>query len=297
MSKAILQTDLPLPVRRGKVRDVYELDDQRLLLVATDRISAFDVVMPNGIPDKGVLLTRISHFWFQKLSGLIPHHILSTDPNSEPVLQPHADQLAGRTVICRKAPTIPIECVVRGYITGSGWKDYQKTGAVCGVELAEGLRQCDKLPRPIFTPATKAEEGHDENIDFARACEIVGEDRMVQLRDLSIELYTQAADYARECGIIIADTKFEFGVTEAGELLWIDEALTPDSSRFWPADDYEPGRDQDSFDKQYVRNYLETVDGWDKTPPGPTLPDEVVANTRAKYVEAYERLTGRTFEA
>jgi len=294
MNTAILKTELPFPVRRGKVRDVYELDEHRLMLVATDRISAFDVVMPNGIPDKGTLLTQISLFWFEKLSGLAPHHILSADPSSESALRPFARQLTGRAVICRKAPALPIECVVRGYLAGSGWKDYQGSGSVCGVKLPAGLRQCDKLPAPIFTPATKADSGHDLNIDFERASAIVGKDRMLELRRLAVELYSRAADYALSRGIIIADTKFEFGVTDDGELLWIDEALTPDSSRFWPADQYRPGRDQESFDKQYVRNYLETLD-WDKTPPGPVLPDDIVANTRAKYVEAYERLTGRSF--
>ncbi len=296
MNATLLTTDLPLPVRRGKVRDVYELDDRRLLLVATDRISAFDVVMPNGIPDKGVLLTQISRFWFDKLAGPVEHHILSADPSDETVLRPYADWLTGRALICRKAPTLPIECVVRGYLAGSGWKDYQRTGAVCGVELPPGLRQCEKLPQPIFTPATKAQTGHDENIDFERTVSVVGRDRAIQIRRLSIDLYSRAADYAESRGILIADTKFEFGLTDGGELLWIDEALTPDSSRFWPADRYQPGRDQESFDKQYVRNYLEMLD-WDKTPPGPELPDDVVVNTRAKYVEAYQRLTGRTFDA
>ncbi|MCG3178119.1 MAG: Phosphoribosylaminoimidazole-succinocarboxamide synthase [Phycisphaerae bacterium] len=295
MNTPVMKTELPLPVRRGKVRDVYELDDERLLLVATDRISAFDVIMPNGIPDKGVLLTQISLFWFRQLDGLVPNHILTDDVTTEASLRPYAAQLAGRSVICRKAPTIPIECVVRGYLAGSGWKEYQGNGAVCGVKLPAGLRQCAKLPQPIFTPATKAESGHDLNIDIERTASIIGKQRALELRKLSLELYTQAADYAAERGIIIADTKFEFGVTAEGELLWIDEALTPDSSRFWPAKSYQSGRDQESFDKQYVRNYLETLD-WNKTPPGPTLPPEVMQNTRAKYVEAFERLTGRKFE-
>ncbi|MDD4888752.1 MAG: phosphoribosylaminoimidazolesuccinocarboxamide synthase [Phycisphaerae bacterium] len=290
-----MKTDLPLPVRRGKVRDVYELDADRLLLVASDRISAFDVIMPNGIPDKGVLLTQISRFWFEKLAGVTPHHILSADMTSVASLKPHAAMLAGRSIICRKAPTLPIECVVRGYLAGSGWKEYQKSGTICGIALPAGLRQCSKLPTPIFTPATKAESGHDENIDFERCVSVIGRDQAVQLRKLSLELYTRAAEYALGRGIIIADTKFEFGVTADGRLLWIDEALTPDSSRFWPADKYEPGRDQESFDKQYLRNWLETLT-WNKTPPGPVLPDEVVAGTRAKYVEAYEKLTGRKFE-
>lgn len=294
MNKPIIQTDLPLPAKRGKVRDVYQLDADRLLLVATDRISAFDVVMPNGIPDKGVLLTQISRFWFEKLAGVVEHHILSANPASEPSLRPYADLLAGRAIICRKAPTLPIECVVRGYLAGSGWKEYQAAGTVCGIKLPAGLKQCDKLPEPIFTPATKAEVGHDENISFEQAAEIIGQAQAKRLRDLSLELYRQAADYAAGCGIIIADTKFEFGVTADGRLLWIDEALTPDSSRFWPADRYAPGRDQESYDKQFVRNYLETL-SWDKTPPAPPLPDDVVAGTRARYVEAYERLTGKKF--
>ena len=295
MNNPVLETRLPLPVRRGKVRDVYDLDDDRLLLVASDRISAFDVVMPNGIPDKGVLLTQISRFWFEKLADVVDHHILSADPGSDPVLKPYAAQLAGRSIICRKAPTLPIECVVRGYLAGSGWKEYQRSRSVCGVALPAGLRQCDKLPAPIFTPSTKAAAGHDENIDFERCVAVIGRDRAIQLRRLSLDLYSRAAEYAAGRGIIIADTKFEFGVTAGGELLWIDEALTPDSSRFWPADRYEPGRDQESFDKQYVRNYLETL-AWDKTPPAPKLPAEVVRNTRAKYVEAFEKLTGRKFE-
>ena len=295
MKTTVMKTELPLPVRRGKVRDVYELDDDRLLLVASDRISAFDVIMPNGIPDKGVLLTQISRFWFEKLADVAEHHILSADPASDPALRPYADVLAGRALICRKAPTLPIECVVRGYLAGSGWKEYQNSGTVCGIALPAGLRQCEKLPTPIFTPATKAETGHDENIDFERCVSIVGRERAVQLRKLSLELYSKAADSAAGRGIIIADTKFEFGVTADGELLWIDEALTPDSSRFWPVDKYQPGRDQESFDKQYLRNWLETLT-WNKTPPGPVLPEEVVAGTRAKYVEAYERLTGRKFQ-
>jgi phosphoribosylaminoimidazole-succinocarboxamide synthase len=279
MNNPVLETRLPLPVRRGKVRDVYDLDDERLLLVASDRISAFDVIMPNGVPDKGVLLTQISRFWFEKLANVVEHHILSADPASDPVLKPYATLLAGRSLICRKAPTVPIECVVRGYLAGSGWKEYQRTQSVCGVALPAGLLQCSKLPAPIFTPSTKAEAGHDENIDFARCVSVVGRARAIQLRTLSLELYSQAAAYA----------------AGAGNLLWIDEALTPDSSRFWPADRYQAGRDQESFDKQYVRNYLETL-SWNKTPPGPELPAEVVANTRAKYVEAFEKLTGRKFE-
>jgi phosphoribosylaminoimidazole-succinocarboxamide synthase len=294
MSTPITRTELPFPVRRGKVRDVYELDAERLLLVATDRISAFDVIMPDGIPDKGAILTQISRFWFERLADVVPHHILSADPGSDPALRPFAALLNRRAIICRKAPTLPIECVVRGYLAGSGWKEYSKSGTVCGIRLPAGLRQCDKLPEPIFTPATKAETGHDENVDFVRAAEIIGRERATKIRDYSLDLYRRAADYAAGRGIIIADTKFEFGLLPDGQLLWIDEALTPDSSRFWPADKYQPGRDQESFDKQFLRNYLETLD-WNKTPPGPKLPAEVIAGTRARYVEAYEKLTGRKF--
>ncbi|MBI4717609.1 MAG: phosphoribosylaminoimidazolesuccinocarboxamide synthase [Planctomycetes bacterium] len=282
------------PLRRGKVRDVYDLGDE-LLLVATDRISAYDVVLPTPIPGKGAMLTQISRFWFRFFSGTTPYHLIEVIDRTAPAgMEGHLEQLRGRTMRCRKTTVVPIECVVRGYLAGSGWADYQATGGVCGIQLPAGLKQCDRLPSPIFTPATKADVGHDENISFDRACELVGADVMTLLRDRSIDLYQRAAAYALERGIIIADTKFEWGRRD-GEYLLIDEVLTPDSSRFWPADLYQPGRDQESFDKQYVRNYLTTLvqaGKWNKTPPGPPLPPEVVANTAAKYREALRRLTG-----
>lgn len=294
MSNVILETHLPLPVRRGKVRDVYDLGD-RLLLVATDRISAFDVVMPNGIPRKGEILTRISAFWFERFAD-VPNHLIELVEDRAPAgLEAHLDVLRGRAVVVRKTQVLPIECVVRGYLAGSGWKEYQASGTVCGVRLPAGLRQCDALPEPIFTPATKAETGHDENITFEEAVARTSREAMEYVRDASISLYQRAAEYARSRGVIIADTKFEWGWLD-GRLILIDEALTPDSSRFWPADVYEPGHDQPSFDKQFVRNYLETLN-WDKKPPGPVLPDDVVAGTQRKYLEAYERLTGRTLPA
>ena len=280
------------PVRRGKVRDIYDLGDE-ILLVATDRISAYDVVLPTAIPGKGVMLTSISKFWFEFFGDSVRHHLIEVvDQTTPPGMEQHLEQLRGRTMRCKKTEVVPIECVVRGYLAGSGWKDYQRTGAVCGVALPAGMRQCEKLPQPIFTPATKATEGHDENISFERACEIVGKETMTLLRDRSLDLYTRAADHARQRGLILADTKFEWGKRD-GEYLLIDEVLTPDSSRFWPADKYEPGRDQESFDKQYVRNYLTTLveaGKWDKTPPGPELPPEIVKNTAAKYREAVTRL-------
>jgi phosphoribosylaminoimidazole-succinocarboxamide synthase len=270
-------------VGSGKVRELYELDDDRLLLVASDRISTFDVVLPTEIPDKGRVLTGLSAFWFARTREIVPNHLLAL----------RAD---GRSTECRRLEMLPLECVVRGYLTGSGWKDYEATGAVCGHQLAEGLRDSDKLPGPIFTPATKAQEGHDENIDRERAAELVGQERFDEVERVSLELYGFASAYAAERGILLADTKFEFGLDEAGRLVLGDEAFTPDSSRFWPADEYEPGRPQPSFDKQFVRDYCETL-GWDKTPPGPELPDEVVAGSRARYVEAFERLTGLDFDA
>jgi len=270
-------------VGSGKVRELYELDDDRLLLVASDRISTFDVVLPTEIPDKGRVLTGLSAFWFARTREIVPNHLLAL----------RAD---GRSTECRRLEMLPLECVVRGYLTGSGWKDYEATGAVCGHQLAEGLRDSDKLPEPIFTPATKAQEGHDENIDLERAAELVGQERFDEVERVSLELYGFASAYAAERGILLADTKFEFGLDEAGRLVLGDEAFTPDSSRFWPADEYEPGRPQPSFDKQFVRDYCETL-GWDKTPPGPELPDEVVAGSRARYVEAFERLTGLDFDA
>jgi len=273
--------------RRGKVRDVYELSDQ-LLIVTTDRISAFDYVLGSGIPDKGKVLTQMSLFWFGLTGDIVPNHFISEDVPAE---------AAGRGMRVKRLEMYPIECVVRGYLSGSGWREYRETGAVCGIELPEGLTESDKLPEPIFTPATKADLGeHDENIDFDRAAEIIG-DRplMEELRRISIEIYQRAADHAAERGIILADTKFEFGASAGSEVVLADEVLTPDSSRFWPADDYEPGRSQASFDKQYVRDYSDSV-GWDHTPPGPELPDEVVQNTRAKYVEAFERITERKLD-
>jgi phosphoribosylaminoimidazole-succinocarboxamide synthase len=290
----VTQTKLAsYPLRRGKVRDIYDLGDE-VLLVATDRISAYDVVLPTPIPGKGEMLTRISKFWFERFASVVPHHLIEVLGEHMPRgLEAYADQLRGRTMRCRKCQVVPIECVVRGYLAGSGWGEYQKTGRVCGIELPPGLRQCDQLPAPIFTPATKEEQGHDENISFERACEIAGGDTMELLRRRSIDLYQRAAEYARTRGIIIADTKVEWG-RRGDDLLLIDEVLTPDSSRFWPADDYQPGRDQNSFDKQYVRNYLSELCAagrWDKTPPGPELPEHIARNTAARYREVVERLT------
>ncbi|CAN5539777.1 phosphoribosylaminoimidazolesuccinocarboxamide synthase [soil metagenome] len=271
---------------RGKVREIYE-DGDELVMVASDRISAYDVVLPTPIPDKGKVLTQMSVFWFETTTGICPNHLISQDVPEE---------AAGRGLRVQRLEMYPVECVVRGYITGSGWKEYQASGSVCGIELPEGLKESDKLPEPIFTPATKAEIGdHDENVDFERAVEIVGDrDLMEGLRRISIELYEHAADHAAEQGIIIADTKFELGSTPGAEIVLGDEVLTPDSSRFWPADDYEPGRGQSSFDKQFVRDWLDES-GWDHNPPGPDLPDELVAKTTEKYVEAYERISGRKF--
>ncbi len=306
----LMKTDLPLACRRqGKVRDIYDaaLADgtQALVIVATDRVSAFDVVLPNGVPNKGVVLTQISRFWFDmignELRDTLSHHIISYDPTDIPGLS--ADQAAalqGRVMIGRKTKVVPIECVVRGYLAGSGWKEYQRSQSVCGVQLREGLRQCDRLDKPIFTPSTKADEGHDENISFDQACDVVGAPLMTRLRDLSLKLYQLGHDYARERGVILADTKFEFGIPldAAGdaEPILIDEVLTPDSSRYWPADEYEAGHDQASFDKQIVRNYLqELVDAgqWAKQPPGPMLPDRVTEHTLKRYLEAYRLLTGQ----
>jgi len=289
----ILQLDLPgiAKVRSGKVREVFDLGD-RFLLVASDRLSAFDVILPNGIPRKGEVLTQLSHFWFAKFASLVPNHLLAGADDPLPAnLQPYAPQLARRSMIVKKAKPLAIECIVRGYLSGSGWKEYKKSQTVCGIQLPAGLTESAELPEPIFTPSTKAEAGHDENISFEEAVKIVGVEFATQARDLSLKIYRAGRDYARERGIIIADTKFEFGVFE-GKLILIDEVLTPDSSRFWPADQYAPGRGQPSFDKQIVRDYLETLT-WDKTPPGPQLPAEVIAKTSAKYQEAYERLTGK----
>ena len=293
MNEPILQLDLPgiKKVRSGKVREVYDLGDS-FLLVASDRLSAFDVILPNGIPRKGEVLTQISHFWFEKFAGLVPNHLLAKADDPLPAnLQPFAVQLARRSMIVKKAKPLAIECIVRGYLSGSGLKEYKKLQTVCGIQLPAGLTESAELPEPIFTPSTKAEAGHDENISFAEACKITGTELATQARDLSLMIYKAGRDYARQRGIIIADTKFEFGLFE-GKLILIDEVLTPDSSRFWPADQYEPGRSQPSFDKQFVRDYLETLD-WDKTPPGPTLPAHVIAKTSAKYLEAYEKLTGK----
>jgi phosphoribosylaminoimidazole-succinocarboxamide synthase len=276
---------------RGKVRDIYDLGDS-LLFIATDRISAFDVVLPTAIPGKGKILTLMSLFWFDMFSDLLPNHVIThnVDEYPEP-LQSFRDQLQDRSLLVRRAEVFQVECVVRGYLAGSGWKDYQRTGSVCGIPLSEGLRESDKLPQPIFTPSTKAATGHDENISEARAAEIVGSDVTRRLGELSVEIYERAAEYALDRGIIICDTKFEFGLI-GGEIAIVDEMLTPDSSRFWPAADYEPGAAQASFDKQFVRDYLEQV-GWDKKPPGPELPADVVEATSAKYREAYTLLTGR----
>jgi phosphoribosylaminoimidazole-succinocarboxamide synthase len=271
-----------LHVGSGKVRELYALDDDRLLLVASDRISTFDVVLPTEIPDKGRVLTGLSAFWFARTRAICPNHLLEVRPD-------------GRSLECRRLDMLPIECVVRGYLAGSGWKDYTRTGAVCGHELPDGLRESDRLPKPIFTPATKAEEGHDENIDLETAAGLVGTERLAEVQAVAQALYELAAAHALERGIVIADTKFEFGVDADGTLVLADEAFTPDSSRFWPVDEYAAGGPQPSFDKQFVRDYCESL-GWDKTPPGPELPDEVVAGTRARYVEAFERLTGIGFD-
>jgi phosphoribosylaminoimidazole-succinocarboxamide synthase len=280
------------PVARGKVRDIYDLGD-RLLIVATDRLSAFDVVMPTPIPDKGRVLTQLSLFWFNLLQDIVPNHVLSAKDFPAP-FDRFSDDLAGRTMVVRKTKPLPIECVARGYLSGSGWKEYRETGKVCGVDLPAGLKESDKLPEPIFTPATKASSGHDENISFDRMAEIVGDSLAEKVRDVTLTIYRRATEYAEPRGILLADTKFEFGQLN-GELMWIDEALTPDSSRFWPAAQYKPGGPQPSFDKQFVRDYLERI-RWPKTPPGPELPAEVVAGTRAKYREAYRILVGHDLD-
>jgi phosphoribosylaminoimidazole-succinocarboxamide synthase len=293
MNTALLYTDIPdlKLFRRGKVRDVYEVDD-RLLIVATDRISAFDVVLPSGIPAKGKVLTALSEFWFAFLEPTVQNHFISADVESYPArLARYRQQLEGRSMLVKRADVVPIECVARGYLSGSGWKEYKKTGAVCGIKLPAGLGESDKLPEPIFTPSTKAETGHDENISQEEMANRVGNELSRSLKDLTLKIYSEASAYALERGIIIADTKFEFGL-EGTSIILVDEVLTPDSSRFWPKDDYAPGRPQQSFDKQYVRDYLETLK-WDKTPPGPELPDKVVAGTNAKYLEAYRLLTGK----
>jgi len=279
----------------GKVREMYGFGD-RLLMVASDRISAFDVVLPTPIPDKGRVLTGLSKFWFGRTEEIVPNHLITTDLGAYPGEAQGAPDLAGRSMLVNRLTMMPIECVVRGYLVGSGWKDYQRTGTVCGHSLPEGMVEAQKLPKPIFTPSTKATDGHDQNIDRDAGVLLVGEERFDRLAALSIQIYETAAEYALERGIIIADTKFEFGEDETGRIVLGDEALTPDSSRFWPADEYATGGSPPSYDKQYVRDWLETLD-WDKTPPGPAIPDEVVAGTRARYVEAYERLTGGSFDA
>ncbi len=290
MSQVVLETNLPFPRRQGKVRDVYDLGNS-LLVVSSDRISAFDWVMPNGIPDKGKLLTKLSLFWFANLG--VEHHLLSSDVPE--IVKPYDvdGALAGRCMVVHKAKVVPFECVVRGYIEGSGWKDYQETGRICGIELPEGLLQCSRLPSPIFTPATKAEEGHDENVSFAKMAQSVGEDLANELKEKTLAVYTQGTKLAAERGIIIADTKLEWGWFD-NRIILIDEVLTPDSSRFWPADTWTPGRSQASFDKQFVREFLMSTT-WDRNSPPPMLPDSIVTQTRARYVEAYERITGCSF--
>jgi phosphoribosylaminoimidazole-succinocarboxamide synthase len=302
MSTALMTTDLPLENRRtGKIRDLYDLTlkdgSEGILIIASDRISAFDVVLENGIPGKGVVLTQISKFWFDLFSSEVDHHLISVDSaDIEGLSEDERQAIDGRIMICKKTRVVPVECIVRGYLTGSGWVDYQKTGKLCGIQLPSGMVNCDRIETPLFTPSTKAEEGHDENISFEEACETAGEELLNRIRDLSINIYAKARDYAADKGIIIADTKFEFGVLEGStEPVLIDEVLTPDSSRFWPADDWQPGREQDSFDKQYVRNYLlKLVDAgqWDKQYPGPRLPEDVVNSTYSRYRQACSQLTG-----
>lgn len=297
LNRVLLQTDFPdlTLYARGKVRDLYSLNGQ-LLFVATDRISAFDYVLGTGIPEKGRVLTQLSLFWFDFLRDVVGNHLVTADVNQYPApLRAHADQLRGRSMLVNKAQMVDIECVVRGYISGSAWKEYQQNGTVCGIQLPPGLRESDKLASPIFTPATKALSGHDENISFAEMCKRTGPELAAQLRDLSLKIYTKAADYAAGRGIIIADTKFEFGHTMQG-LVLADEVLTPDSSRFWPADKYQPGRAQESFDKQFVRDYLEAI-RWNKQPPAPSLPDDVAQKTSEKYIQAYRILAGRELPA
>lgn len=292
MSKTLFQSEIPgYTCRRGKVRDVYDLGD-KLLIVATDRISAFDWILPTPIPDKGRILTALSMYWFRALG--IKNHVISTELKDYPAPF-QVEALAGRSMLVRKCEVVPFECVVRGYLVGSGWKDYLRTGAVCGIQLPAGLRECEKLPQPIFTPATKAETGHDENVSYEVMAEAVGEKTASELRDRSVDVYNRAAEMARSKGVIIADTKFEWGRLPDGELILIDEVLTPDSSRFWPGDGYAPGRGQASFDKQFVRDWLETS-GWDKNSPPPELPADVVSKTREKYLEAMTRISGTSIE-
>jgi len=297
LDTVLLHTEFPelLLHASGKVRDVYRLDSDRLLFVATDRISAFDYILATGIPNKGKVLNQISLFWFEFLKDVVPNHLITADVKQYPAeIQKYADQLRGRSMVVMSADMMPVECVVRGYISGSAWKEYKATGKVCGIDLPKGLRESDQFPEPIFTPSTKATSGHDENIPFSEMVRLVGEELAEQLRDLTLKVYQKAADYAKTRGIIIADTKFEFGRTARGITL-ADEVLTPDSSRFWPADKYEPGRAQDSYDKQYVRDYLEEI-CWNKQPPAPALPAEVARKTSEKYLEAYQQLTGRRLD-
>ena len=298
MLEAVLETSLPglPPPRRGKVRDVYDLGD-RLLLVATDRISAFDCVLSPGIPDKGKILTQLSNFWFRRFAEVVPNHLIETDASlfPEPAAA-HAALLSGRSVLAKKCAVVPFECVARGYLAGSGWKEYRESGSVCGIPLPKGLREADRLPEVLFTPATKAESGHDINVSFEAMASAAGTELSTRLKSLTLELYSRAAAYAAGRGIVLADTKFEFGLDPSGAVVWIDEVLTPDSSRFWPADTWRPGGSPPSFDKQFVRDFLEKT-GWNKTPPAPVLPPDVVAGTRARYAEAYERLTGMPFRA
>jgi phosphoribosylaminoimidazole-succinocarboxamide synthase len=287
----MLQSNLPFPVRHGKIRDVYDLGEN-LLIVASDRISAFDAVLPTGIPGKGKILTMLSAYWFKHFQNEIEHHLICSDFNSYPQnLQPFKDQIKNRSMLVKKTKVVPIECVARGYITGSGWKEYQKTQSVCGIKLPPRLKQCDKLPEPIFTPTTKEETGHDMSLTFEQMVERIGAELANDLREKTLRIYSQAAEQARQRGVIIADTKFEFGQLPDGKVILIDEILTPDSSRFWPADEYEPGHDQPSYDKQFVRNWLESRE-WDKTPPAPELPFEVIEGTRRRYLDAYQKLTG-----
>jgi phosphoribosylaminoimidazole-succinocarboxamide synthase len=297
LDSVLLQTDFPdLHLHAsGKVRDVYRLGDEHLLFIATDRISAFDYVLGTGIPHKGQVLSQISLFWFDFLSDIVPNHLITAEVEQYPqAVRKYADQLRGRSMLVRRAEMLPVECVVRGYISGSAWKEYEETGKVCGIELPAGLQESDAFPEPIFTPATKAVSGHDENISFEQMSKIVGSEDAAKLRDITLRIYNKAAAYARQHGIIIADTKFEFGRTAKGITL-ADEVLTPDSSRFWPADKYAPGRSQESYDKQFVRDYLEEI-RWNKLPPAPALPLEVARRTSEKYVEAYSRLTGRKLD-
>ncbi len=291
----LLQTSFPdlQLVRRGKVRDVYAVDDHHLLIVATDRISAFDCVLPTPIRSKGEVLTALSRFWFEKLAQVVPNHMVTTDVEEmPPLVRRQSNELKGRSMLVKRAEVFPVECVVRGYLSGSGWKDYLRTGEVCGHKLPEALRESEELPEPIFTPATKAEEGHDENISEDRVREMLGDETTESLRETSLSLYREAKEYAQGRGIIIADTKFEFGRDAGGSIILVDEVLTPDSSRFWPRASYAPGKSQPSFDKQFVRDYLETLD-WDKQPPAPAIPSDVAEATTARYLEAYRLITGR----